>query len=284
MYKVIAFCKWCQDLPPAQLARNLKGLGFDGVDLPCRPGAPVTHATAPQKLSDYQRAFADEGLTLDRLVTSLQEADDEADRLLATAAELGIGKIRISGHLRPKIELGGKCDMQAALDQARRGVESLEKLLAKHGVSGGIQNHSGITLSVNVSSLLRVLEGRDPQWVGIQYDPGHTAFTGESPRLALGLMGPYLHSVNFKSSRYMNAMDPQTGRLRYHEVWGPLRDGMIDVPDVLAELQAAGYEDPISIHGEHRTYFYRVEEDREATDKLVGEDVAYLRACMDAAG
>lgn len=272
MYQLIAFCKWCQELPLPELAQNLKNLGFDGVDLPCRPNAPITHANGPEKLPEAKRVFEEHGLKLERLVTSLKDANAETERLLEAIRDVGVTKIRIGGYA-----VRGDDDPRELLDAARRNLEALEPLLQKHGVKGAIQNHSGPTLDVNICSCLLMLQDRDPEWLGVQYDPGHLTISGEPIKLALGLLGPYLHSVNFKSPRQEYYVDPASGRLRYRPVWVPLRDGMLDVPAVLSELQAAGYTDPISIHAEYRCYFYMVEHDLEATNELVAADVKYLR-------
>ena len=77
-------------------------------------------------------------------------------------------------------------------------------------------------------------------------------------------------------------MNPQTGRLAFKAIWVPLRDGMLDVHGVLTALQAAGYRDPISLHAEYRSHFHYAERDLEATNKLVAEDVVYLREVMKA--
>lgn len=277
MYRVIAFCKWCQELPLPELAAHLKGVGVDGVDLPCRPGAPIGPADAPKMLPEARRVFEDHGLVLERVVTGIQEANDETDRQLEAIRNAGVSKIRLGGYHVPRDEVANATQL---LDEARRKLAGVEKLLKKHGVKGGIQNHSGITLDVNVCSCLLVMQDCDPEWVGVQCDPGHLALSGEPFELAVALLGPRLHSVNFKSPRQEYFADPTTGHLTFQPIWVPLRDGMLDVPAALKALRAAGYTDPISIHGEYRTHYHRIERDVEETGKLIGDDVAYLRAMM----
>jgi len=275
MYKLIAFCKWCQDLPLPELAKNLKELGFDGVDLPCRPSSPINHANGPEKLPEAKKIFEDNGLRLERLVTSLSEANTETERLLETIHKLDIKKIRIDGY-----SVGHNQDAREVLNTARNKLPKLGKLLEKHLVKGGIQNHSGNTLDVNISSCLLMLQDCDPEWVGVQYDPGHLTLSGEPVKLALELLGPSLHSVNFKSPRQEYFIDPDTKQLTYKPIWLPLKDGMLNAPLVLKELQSAGYTDPISIHAEYRNYFYMIEKDIKATNKLIAEDVAYVKELM----
>jgi sugar phosphate isomerase/epimerase len=276
MYDLIAFSKWCQDLPLSDMARSLKELGFDGVDMPVRPNAPITHENAPEKLSEAVKIFQDNGLKVERLVTALVNTDEHTEPLLEAVREAGISKIRLGSCFVPDNE-----DPQVLLDTARRNLNSLHKLLKKHGVWGAVQNHSGSYLEVNISSCLRLVQDCDPEVIGIQYDPGHTMISGEPSHLALGLIGPYLHRVNFKSPRKEYTSDPETERLRYRDIWVPLRDGMLDVRNVLSELQKAGYTDPISVHAEYRTHYYVIEKNTDATKRLMAEDVKYLRTLME---
>jgi len=278
MFELIAFCKWCQGLPLPELAQNLKGLGFDGVDLPCRPGSPITHANGPEKLPEAKKIFENHGLRVERLVTSLSEANAETERLLETIHEIGVRKIRIDGY-----GFGGQYEGKTpreVLAIAQKRLPALGKLLEKHQVAGAVQNHSGSSLSVNLSCCLLMLADCNPEWVGVQYDPGHCTISGEPPEMAAGLLGPQLQSVNFKSPRQEYFVEPKTGKLTYKPIWVPLRDGMLDVPAVLTALQEAGYTDPISIHAEYRNYFYYIETDAEATNGLVAKDVTYLRSLM----
>lgn len=277
MFKIIAFCKWCQHLPFPEMAAHLAGCGVDGVDLPCRPGAQIPPEEAGKKLPEAKRIFDDHGLPLVRIVTGITDPDDVTDRQLAAIRSVGVTGIRLGGY---NIKDGEGESVRRTLDEARRKLAGIQKLLEKHGVRAAIQNHSGFTLDVNISSCLRVMQDCDPEWVGIQYDPGHCTLSGEEPRLAIGLMGPRLHSVNFKSPRWEYFADRRTGRLRYQPIWVPLPDGMLDVPGVLAQLDAAGYSDPISIHGEYRTHYHYIEENCEKTGKLITEDVAYVRRVM----
>lgn len=275
MHRLLAFAKWCQYLPLAELAAELKKTGVDGVDLPCRPGAGIEPDDAAAKLPEAKRIFADHGLTLDRLVTGIVEANDQTDRQLAAARAVGIAKIRLGGNgVRPGENAAKR------LDECRRHMEGLQKLLEKHQVRAAIQNHSGNSLDVNVSSILRLLANCDPQWLGVQYDPGHLTVSGEPIDLALDLLGPYLHSVNFKSPRQEYFTDPQTGRLAFKPIWVPLRDGMTDVPAVLRKLKAVGYTDAIAIHAEYRTHYFFIEKDLKATTQIVTEDVKYVRQTM----
>ncbi len=277
MYRIIAFAKWCQSLPLPEMAAHLRDAGVDGVDLPCRSGSPINAANATEKLPEAKRIFEDHGLALDTIVSGIAEVDETTERQLEAFRGVGITKIRLGGYSVPRDRLH---DVQGVLDETRRKLTAIEELLRKHGVRGAIQNHSGMTLDVNVSSCLLVMQDCDPEWVGVQLDPGHLTLSGEPLDLAIGLLGPRLHSVNFKSPRQEYFVDAKTGRLRFQPIWVPLRDGMVDVPHALAALRSAGYDDAISIHGEYRTHYHYIETNLEKTGQLIATDVAYLRAVM----
>lgn len=217
--------------------------------------------------------FEDHGLKLTRLVTSLSEADSEAERLLETIRKVGVEKIRIDSY-----DPGP--DPLASIETARRKLSALERLLEKHGVRGAIQNRSGNTLAVNIGTILLQVRDCDPEWIGIQYDPGHCTISGEPVKLAIGLMGPRLHSVNMKNPRQEPLVDPKTGRLVFRQAWVPLRDGMVDIPFVLAELKAAGYTDPLSIHAEYGNCFSGGVKDVDVVNRLVAADLAYVREIL----
>ena len=276
MYKLIAFCKWCQDLPLPKLAAHLKELGFDGVDLPCRPGAPIGPEDAPNMLPEVKKVFDDHGIALERLVTGITEANDVNDRQLEAIRAAGVKRVRLGGYSA----LPGTCNPRELLDQARRNYVEVQKLLQKHDVRGAVQNHSGSCLEVNVSSTLRMVQDCDPEWVGVQYDPGHQTIAGEPLDLSIDLLGPALHSVNFKSPRFDHFADRETGALRYQAIWLPLRDGMLNVPGALKKLKAVGHTEPISLHAEYRTHYHLIEHDAGATSKLVAEDLQYVRQMM----
>ena len=277
MHRLLVFCKWCEDLPLLELAKELAQTGADGVDLPCRPGARIEPDDAAKMLPEAKAIFADHGLTLDRLVTGITCADDQADRLLAAAADVGVRQIRLGSF-----NIKGGANAAERLDQCRRQLGPLQELLARRQVKAAIQNHSGNCLEVNISSALRLLQDCDPQWLGVQYDPGHLTLSGEPIGVAVDLMGAYLHSVNFKSPRQEYFVDAQTGRLCFKPIWVPMRDGMLDVPGVLKKLEAVGYVDAIAIHAEYRTHYHYIEMDRTATTQLITQDIGYVRRIYQA--
>lgn len=275
MYKIIVFAKWCQNLPLPEMAALLKEIGADGVDLPCRPNAAISPEDAPEILPVAKKIFEDHGLSLERIVTGITRADEQADRQLEAIRNAGVKRIRIGGF-----HVGAGINARSLLAEAQMRMAEVQKLLVKHDIRGAVQNHSGNSLEVNVSGTLRLLEDCDPEWVGVQYDPGHLTLSGEPFGLAIDLLGPSLHSVNFKSPRQEYFADPNTGQLRFKPIWVPLIDGMLDAQGVLKKLQEVGYRDAISVHSEYRTHYHQIEHFVDPTAKLAQADIAYVKNLM----
>jgi sugar phosphate isomerase/epimerase len=247
------------------MAPLIKKLGFDGVDLPVRPIAgAITPQDAPQKLPEAAKLFAEQGLTLQNVVSGITGSEDDLEQQLATLAQAGVKTVRLGGWHVPEGQ-----DPRPLLEQARKGVSQMQPLLEKHGLSAAIQNHSGNYLEVNVSACLRIIDGCDPKLVGVQCDFGHLPIAGEPFDLAIDLLGPYLNSANLKCMRKAYTINRETGQLQYTNAVVPLWDGMTDVPAILKKLKSVGYSGSLSIHAEYRSHFHRIEGDTNATSELI---------------
>jgi sugar phosphate isomerase/epimerase len=166
------------------------------------------------------------------------------------------------------------------LDRARRDLPEIQKLCEKYGVRAAAQIHSGPYLSANVSGALRLVEGCDPKWIGIQVDSGHLGLAGEPFDFAVDLAGDYMQAVNLKSGRWEYFADRETGKLTHEKIIVPLRDGLTDIPGVLSKLKQVGYDGPLSIHAEYRTHYMRIEDHVDTTTDLVRQDCQYVRSLM----
>lgn len=268
--KLIAFTKWIVDKPIEEMAKIVADAGFDGVDLPVRENAGIPAEVAIKSLPEMKKVFEDHGLALERLVTDIVAPRDDLDRLLETFRSAGITKIRLGGKA-----LRRGTDVRQGLDAHRRDLEALEPYFLKHGIHGALQIHSGDTAHATMGLCLLCVEGRDPRALGIQVDTGHLAVAGESVEFAIALAGPYLHSINFKAIRRQPTIDPKTGNLVWQSIVTPLRDATINWTSVVDAIRKAGYTDPVSIHAEYRSPYYRYETNTELTTRLIAEDRAF---------
>src|SRR5713101_6806640 len=115
-------------MPIAELGRHIRSLGFDGIELPVRPGFQVEPENVGKELPSVARQLADFGLK----ITSVAGPTDEAT--MAACAEAGIPIIRICVGSGPEGYLASEAKLQ-------REYDALVPLLERYGVTLGIQNH-----------------------------------------------------------------------------------------------------------------------------------------------
>jgi len=266
----ILFSKFLVPLSIKEMGNQIKEMGFDGVDLPVRPGSQITHETAAKELPKAVKALNKIGLSVPSIVTGLKRGDEpHADEVLAAAAESGVKMLRTaSWSYRPGD------DYWANMEQARKDLASLESLCEKHGVKANMQIHSGGCLNCNCAGTAIMLKDRNPKWIGLQIDPGHLAISGEDYDMSFAMTGEYLHSVNVKSPRYYPISD-QNGQFRWKIIWTPLAEGLVPWEHIMQILKDRDYDGPLSIHGE-----YPVEKSIELTSGLVKADLEYIRKIL----
>lgn len=263
----IFFTKPVSDRPVAEQARVVKEAGFDGGDFACRGQTTVNPSNAKTDLPEAARIFREEGLTIPVIASDIVNADSPyAEELFAACAEAGVKGVRLRGWSFSLEE-----PFDTLLDHARRDVESLEPLAEKHGVQAQIQIHSGFLLSCNASAAMRIVEDCDPKCVGIQWDAGHIAADGEVYNMSLAILGEFLGIAILKSLTYAPIVDGISGENTFAPRWVPLKDGIVPVKRVLIHLKEAGYNGPVSIHGEH------TDADNEQRVALATKDLEYVR-------
>jgi sugar phosphate isomerase/epimerase len=173
-------------IPIPELGPLIRGFGFDGIELPVRPGYPVEPAVVARDLPIAAQQLSEFGLR----IFSVAGPTDEPT--IATCAELGIPMIRIMAPIGPE-------SYRAAEELLRRDLDALVPLLERYGVTVGVQNHYGHHIS-NASGLRALLQGFDPRHVAAIWDAAHNALEGEEPELALDIIWPHLRMVNLKNA------------------------------------------------------------------------------------
>lgn len=244
---------WKDPLP--ELARKVRGWGFDGVELPVRPGYPVPPEAIATGLPEAVRVFAEHGLR----VESVAGPTDE--RAIAACGAAGVGVIRICLGMRP-----GERYTDAE-SRWRREIDAAAPHLARHGVTLGIQNHCGRDLC-NAAGLRALLAGTDPKVVAAVWDAAHNALQGEEPEIALDIVWPHLRMVNLKNAVWEKT-SPGGEPARWRTRWVAGRDGLASWPRVAAELTHRGWDGVLCLTAEY--------DDHAAVDRLIAEDLRFAR-------
>lgn len=262
-YRFTVFTKpWKLDIDP--LGAKVAALGFDGIELPVRPGYPVT----PENVATELPKAAD--LLRERYGIAIESVAGPTDEATITACgAAGVPVIRICPSLpREETYPAGEAHYQ-------REWGALVPLLDKHGVTLGIQNHSGRYVPVHAAGLARLLAPFDPKHVAAVWDAAHNALEGEQASLALDLIaGPHLCMVNLKNGIRQRTGEDENGAALWKTQWVGGKDGFCRWPDVTRELQQRGWTGPICLTAEYS--------DPDAVDRLIAEDIAFARSLFNA--
>ncbi|MCW3050885.1 MAG: sugar phosphate isomerase [Chthonomonadales bacterium] len=247
---------WKLALP--ELAAHIARLGFDGVELPVRPGYPVTPDSVDVELVRAVRILGDQGLK----IASIAGPTDE--KTLSACADAQIPLIRICVGMRPgEGYMEGERRLQAEFDR-------LVPLLDRYGVTLGIQNHCGDRDVCNAMGLRHLIERFDPRHIAAVWDAGHNGLEGEAPESALDIVWSHLAMINLKSAYWRRREAASDQPAAWEAYWTTGRDGRANWSRVVAELQRRQYGGVVCLTAEYS--------EEEAVDRLITEDLAFARS------
>ena len=244
-----------QSLP--ELGELVRTLGYDGVEFPVRPGYQVEPQNIRRDLPGAARQLAE----FDVQIYSVAGPTDEATIL--ACAEAGVPIIRTMARIAP-----GESYTEAE-QRYWREYDALLPLLEKNGVTIGVQNHCDRFVA-NAVGLRSLLFGYDPRYVAAVWDAAHEALSGGPPDLALDVLWPQLCMVNLKNAIWQRANGPEAEYARWRHYWTSGRHGLAVWPQVIAQLQARGYEGVLCLTAEYS--------DQTIVERLAAEDLAYAKS------
>lgn len=255
------FTKPWKTVPLPQLGRFVHGLGFHGIELPVRPGFQVEPERVSRGLPEAAKTLADFGVK----IASVAGPTDEPT--IAACAQAGVPVIRICvGIRRDESYLQGEARLQREFDV-------LVPILARYGVTLGIQNHCGRDVCHAMG--LRSLIGKyDPKQIAAVWDAAHNALQGEEPELALDIIWSHLCMVNLKNAVWQRRNTLKEGPAEWRPHWVGGREGLASWTRVAADLKRRGYQGVVCLTAEY--------DDHEAVDRLIAEDLAFAKSLLEA--
>lgn len=253
--KFAVFTVMMPDCDLEQTVKLLKQEGYDGVEWRFTTNDPARANEAPsfwgnnystvdanstqEQLQAVAKLAADYGLEVPNLAAYIGEGDIEAtERAMKAAAILGAPSIRINVP-------GYRADTNywQALEAGRQYLIEVEQLSKRYGVKGAIETHHG-NIACSASAARRLVDGFDPEHIGIIYDPGNMVHEGyESYRMGLEILGPYLAHVHVKNARHH--YDENTASWQVQ--WSSIDEGVANWQQVIDALQAIGYDGWLSM-------------------------------------
>ncbi|WP_130616468.1 sugar phosphate isomerase/epimerase family protein [Cohnella abietis] len=264
--KLSVFTVSTPELSPEELAAKAKQAGLQGIEwryketpadvanqVPSFWGnnqCTISPSGGEVELDRFKRATELQGLTTVSVTPYLQAGDIVGtEQVLKAAQYMGAPFIRLGVHSydrnRPFNEL---------FEDELVYLKASEELCRQYGVKGLVEIHHG-TLAASASGARRLVEGLDPQFIGVLFDPGNTVHEGfENYRMALEILGPYLAHVHIKNAGWKIQGKAEDGSTIWHSDWEGLREGMVPWRQVIADLLAVGYEGYLGVEDFSRQF------------------------------
>lgn len=247
--KLIVFTKHFEGKNIEELINDIKFMNAEGADLCVRPGYPVEPETALKTLPAAVKRFEDAGLSIPIITTPGDFIDPKkpiVEKVFAACSEAGIRLIKLGYWY---MQEGG---YWKTVEAVRQALEGFVKLAEKYTVKVCVHNHSGGTMGLNSSSMMNLVRGFDPRYVGVFADPGHLSLVGEPLPMALDIVKEYLTIVAVKDlirERYI-----EEGKRQWRLRVVPLGEGFVDWHTLVKLLLEMKFTGPVSMHSEYAEY------------------------------
>lgn len=239
-WKFCTFTKALQHLAYDDLAERIAAIGFDGVELPVRPGGHIGPEAAEEELPKMVEALKKQGLKITVMTSGINEVSKKqrTEAVLKTAAGLGIERFRMSYY---KYDL--RKPIPAQVREFRARFDDLVALARELGIKPIYQNHSGRnTFGAPVWDLHELLRNHDPAHVGMAFDIAHATIEGAKCwPLHWALVRPWIDTVYIKEPHWGDDQKPKMA---------PLGTGAVDRA-FYQTLKKSGFTGPISLHVEY---------------------------------
>ena len=257
------FAKPWKGLSLPELGKHIRGLGFEWIELPVRPGFACEPATIEKSLPEAVRVLGEEGVKVLNITADLALNDE---RLYQASAKAGVHMNRVIFDRR---------DAENYWDAERRAKAQLEQAIPfceKYGFQIGVQNHFGRCVPVNAMGMHHLIKDYNPRHIGAIWDPAHNALEGEDPEPALDMVTSHLCVVNLKNAFWRSVDGPESQEAKWKVYWTSGRHGRSSWRRVAEKLKQMRYQGPVCLSGE-----YSLENE---VDRLVVEDLAFAKECF----
>lgn len=240
--KIYIFSKHLQWLDYEKMAETANEVGFDGVDLTVRPSGHVLPERVKNDLPLAIQAIKKTGLLADRLTTAITKADDPLTiDILETASKLGVTNYRMGWF-----NYDQSVPVQQNLDNCNKELLKFEKLNKKLGLKAAYQNHAGEMVGGPVWDIGLMLEGLNPEYVGIRYDIRHaTVEGGTSWPVGLKFLANRINSFDVKDFIWEKADG------KWQPVNMQIGDGMVDFERYVKVIDEMDIDGDFTIHLEY---------------------------------
>lgn len=238
---------------PEEAMAELVDAGYDGVEWRVSDQQPVPEgqigfwagnrctwpwSSFPQDAPKLKALTDSAGLAISGLGTYVRCDDPESvETAMRTAAAIGVEQLRVTV---PKYDPADSYNEVFA--QRRTEYAAVAEIAKQTGVRALLEIHHRTPVP-SPHAARALVDGLDPEAVGIIHDIGNMVFEGFTEyRASLEALGPYLRHVHLKSGQWVRDGERADGSTNWSGVPARLRDGIVDVPELFVALRAVGYD------------------------------------------
>ncbi|MBK1828037.1 TIM barrel protein [Haloferula rosea] len=269
-WPIVFFEKPVQALSYDEIGERLAGMGAQGIEATIRKNGHIKPEQAAKEVPGMLKSLAKSGLKTVIAATDITEAGPRTSEFLKVLRDQGITSYRM-GHYRYDNKSRPTEQVAAFRDRLRKLADLNESL----GVHGLYQIHSGaVFVGALVWDIVGMLEGIDPDALGLAYDLRHTKNdTGSAWKQAAAVAKPHIRSLYVKDARW-------EGKRSDKRINVPLDTGFV-TREVFDHTSRGLKPMPLSLHmewGNHQ--IYPADSAAEAW-AMIGQDMKVLRAWRD---
>jgi sugar phosphate isomerase/epimerase len=257
--RLIVFTKPWKTLPLPKLAELVRRIGFEGIELPVRPGFQVEPERVQTDLPEASKIFTDAGLSI------FSVAGPTDQRTIDACAAAGVKVIRICIGIDPAR------GYRACIADFQHRCEALMPALERGGVTIGLQNHAGNDIG-SALGLINAVEPFNRKHLAAVLDLAHCALAGEPEEIAIDIAWPKLCMVNLKNGLRQRVED-EAGEARWKVRWVGAREGFASWSKTIRLLRSRRYDGPVCLTAEYS--------EAEVVDRQIVEDVAYAKQLLE---
>lgn len=253
--------------PIHKLGERLMALGVDGLELPVRDGYPVNPENAASELPravDMLRSF-------DLAVHSI--AAEVSVPMIVACSDAGVPTIRVCEGI--SLRRG----YHASVAEIKKEYERILPYLERHGVTIGLQNHSGHYIG-SAAAIMDVVAEFDPKRVGAVLDVAHCGLDGEPEELAIDVVWSHLCMVNLKNAIRTQSGVNDDGEALWRVQWTSGQDGYASWSKTISNLLERGYRGPYCLTAEYTRPASGSHRGEDWLTPLVKEDLRYARKLL----
>ena len=236
-----------------EIAPRLRELGYDGwelrvVDEPPNPKgmefwhgnkATIPASTFADHVDRINKLSKEHNLEIPNLGTYVRSDDDwqMIEQAVNNAVAIGAPSLRVNVP-----QYSSDQAFKPIWEKAREDFKRIEDLVARHGLKALIETHMG-TICPSASSARMMVDGRDPNHIGVIHDLGNMVHEGfENYRMGLEMLGDYLALVHVKNTTMYPFKTREDNTVEWRQKFWPMHQGVADVKSLVTALFDVGYD------------------------------------------